>query len=484
MSSQSSSALVKSGLWITASNFSKRFFALLSNLVLARLLLPADFGVISIAYIFWSLFTLFIQNSTGLFILYKGTSEKRYLDTTYSVSLVIGAAIGLMLAAIAPFVARFFDEPILTWLLLAYAVNLFLSSGYHVYAAILMRQKRYDVVAKDTFIASMARLTFTIGAAFMGYRYWSFAIGDAAFWIVSYGLVRYHCPLRLSLKIDPQVWREVSTYCLSAVGSSFGFYANSNLDNFAVGKLLGKASLGYYNLAYQLSMALSTVLNPVMNQLGTPAFAEISSSKEQEKVLSRVVKQVAYLATPLYALVFLVIDPTFIRWAFGSNWIPVASILPWLLISTYSRVLNGPLKVMLSAKGLPNVNAKVNLLIAPVAVVGFFAGAYLGGTVGVAIAAAIVLGFLWTAYWWWLGCRSMGWSIRRLLLPIGKPVGLTLVALILSMFLPTIVKALVFIVLYLGLLKIFEAEQLLTYLAIAQKTTAQLTGQRPKRKLE
>ncbi|MGI8933679.1 MAG: oligosaccharide flippase family protein [Phormidesmis sp.] len=470
----SSSSLLKSGLWITASNFSRRFFALLSNLVLARLLLPADFGVISIAYIFWSLFTLFIQNSTGLFILYKGTSEKRYLDTTYSVSLAIGAVIGVALAAIAPLVARFFDEPVLTWLLLAYSVNLFLSSGYYVYAAILMRQKQYGVLAKDTFIASMVRLLFTIGSAFLGLSYWSFAIGDAAFWILSYVLVRYQSHLRLSLRIDPQIWREVTGYCLSAVGSSFGFYANSNLDNFAVGKLLGKASLGYYNLAYQLAMALSTILNPVMNELGTPVFAEIKDLHLQEKALSGVVKQIAYLATPLYALIFLIVDQRFIVFVFGENWAPVANILPWLLLSTYSRVLNGPLKVMLSAKGMPNINAKVNLAIAPVAVGSFFLGAHLGGVIGVAIAAAIILGLVWTLFWWWVGCRAVGWSMARILLPVIKPFVLTLAALVVAMPLPSIVRAVAFTLLYLGLLRLFDSQQLFSYMAIAKQSLSKV----------
>ena len=153
-----STKLVKSGLWITISTFIQRFFALLSNLILARLLMPSDFGVIAIAYVFWSFFTLFTQNSTGLFILYKGTENKRYLDTTYAISLIVGVLLALGLITSSPLIADFFDEPNLKILLIAYAVNLALSSIYYVYVAIMTSQMQYQELTNINLICSTARL--------------------------------------------------------------------------------------------------------------------------------------------------------------------------------------------------------------------------------------------------------------------------------------------------------------------------------------
>ena len=387
-----STKLVKSGLWITISTFIQRFFALLSNLILARLLMPSDFGVIAIAYVFWSFFTLFTQNSTGLFILYKGTENKRYLDTTYAISLIVGVLLALGLITSSPLIADFFDEPNLKILLIAYAVNLALSSIYYVYVAIITSQMQYQELANINLICSTARLICTAGSALLGLSYWSFAVGDTVFWISGSILTHNRSGHHLKFKLYPEIKSEVITYCLGAIGSSFGFYANSNLDNFVVGKLLGKSSLGFYNLAYQLSMALTSVLNPVVNQLGTPVFAKISDPEEQRKSLIGVTQEIAFLATPLFVLIFLLLDPQIISIIFGSNWIPVTSILPWLLFAAYFRVINSPLKSMLAAKGLPKINAQVNMSIAPLAVLGFFIGAKQGGVVGVSISAGLTLG--------------------------------------------------------------------------------------------
>ncbi len=482
---------LKGGFWITCSNFSKRFFALLSNLILARLLMPSEFGVIGIAYVFWSFFTLFTQSSTGLFILYKGTKEKRYLETTYTVSVILGAIMALGLSATAPLIANFFKEPSLRWLLLAYAFNILLSSGYFVYAAILTSQMQYRALATDTMIASIARLVFTIGAALLGLRYWSFAVGDTAYWIVAFVLTRHTSGHHLRLRIDREIMSEVLSYCLGAVGTSFGFYANSNLDNFVVGKLLGSTSLGYYNLAYQLSMALSTILIPVINQIGTPVFAQLPDEQEQKDALFKVTKQVAYITTALYALLFLVIDEQVISLVFGSNWLPITTIIPWLLVSAYFRVINGPLKSMLSAKGLPGINARVNLCIAPVAVLGFIIGAQNGGILGVSLAAALVLGVVWTGYWWWTGCRVLGWPIKQFLVPCIQPILISLPALAVAYlisrpafaiwsFLPTILKPIIFILLYLISVRLVDPEQFSIYKDIARKLVKRLTSLRKK----
>ena len=95
-------SLFKSGLWTAYGATATRLLALLSNLLLARLLLPSEFGVISVAYIFWAFANLFTQGTAGSFLVYKGVEDKRYLDTTYTISLLIGLVLALGLLALSP----------------------------------------------------------------------------------------------------------------------------------------------------------------------------------------------------------------------------------------------------------------------------------------------------------------------------------------------------------------------------------------------
>lgn len=462
------SALIKGGFWITAGTFAKRFSALLSNLVLARLLSPADFGIISIAYIFWSLIALFTQASSGLFILYKGIEDKRYLDTVYTINLVISSVLSLGLVLASSSIATFFEEPSLTGILSIYALNLLFSSTYYVYEAILLCKGQYREVTLDNLIAAIVRLLVTVGCALLGLRYWSFAIGDTASWVVNLGLAIWQSKCVLSFKISKSIFSEVANYSIATVGSSLGFYANLNLDNFVVGKLLGSVSLGYYSLAYQLTMSVTKILNPVMDRLGTPMFAKLADDDEQRRSLINVMQKMAFLISPFYALLLLSLDKTVITFLFGTQWVSITNLIPWLVASAYCRSINSPLKAMMAAKGFPNINAKVNLQIAPLAVLSFMIGAHQGGMLGVSIAVAIVLGVVWTVYWWWSACRATHWSLQEFLRPYVLPLSITLGALLISFNLMIGVKQFVFILLYTTLVQFFAPQEFDNYVVLAK----------------
>ena len=255
---------------------------------------------------------------------------------------------------------------------------------------------------------------------------------------------------------------EVQSFYFSTIVSSFGLYTNFNLDNFAVGKLLGSTSLGYYNLAYQLTNAFSSIVGAIFNQLGMPVFAELSQDK-QENTLLKVVEQTAILTAAICALIFLTVDSQVVTFIFGENWLPIIKVIPGLLIFSYFRIINSSLFSMLVAKGRPDINAKVNLQIAPIAVGSFIIGANLGGIVGVSLAVAIVLGVGWTLYWWWAACRNLHWSFPKFITPCFIPILLIIPGLILTVNLPLFIRPFTFISIYLIGIRIFQPQIFFQY---------------------
>ena len=472
-------ALFKNGLWISYATFITRIFAFGSSLVLARLLQPSDFGIIGIAYVFWSFFSLFIQGTAGAFIIYKGIEHPKYVNTAYTISLLVGLALCVGVAATAPLVAMFFKEPTLTGILFVFAFNLLISSASNVYSSVMTRQMKYRAIANITLANSITRLLSTTGAALLGFSYWSFVIGDTASWIVNCVLNWYYSKYKFRLQIDPEVRAEVQSFYFGTIASSFGLYTNFNIDNFAVGKLLGSTSLGYYNLAYQLTNAFSSIVGAIFNQLGMPVFAQLSQDK-QENTLLKVVEQTAILTAAISALIFLLVDSQVVTLVFGAKWIPIINVIPGLLIFSYFRIVNSSLFSMLVAKGRPDINAKVNLRIAPVAVVGFILGANLGGIVGVSLAVALVLGIGWTVYWWWVACQSLGWSFQKFIAPCFLPILLIIPGVLVSFSLPLFIRPFTFILTYLICIRIFQAPYFFLYQSTAKQIAKRLIAVRIK----
>jgi len=444
-------SLLQSGFWTTYGVTAARGLALVSNLVLARLLLPEDYGVIGVAYIFWAFANLFTQGTLDSFIVYRGLADQKALDTAHTVSWIIGGSLALGLLVAAPAIAHFFAIPALTGVLSLFSANLFLSFLYTFKAGILQRQMRYRDLAQMTLVASLGRLLVSTGAAVYGLGYWSFALGDLAYWLLSVLLVSLAVDAPLKLTLDPTARKAVLIYCLGAVGGSLGFYLNANFDSLLVGKLLGQEQLGYYNFAYQLTMAACIILTQATQQLGTSVFAQIEADGDRRQSLQQLTGQMAFLGAPLFSLLYLILNPSLIAMLFAPRWVPACRIIPWLLGFAYCRLLTSPLSAMLSATGKPNISAQANLIIAPIAILSFAIGALQLGILGVAVAAAIVLGGGWTLYWWWLGCRSFGWTVLPFLWPALQCGGGAIAAIALVQSLPLLLRPIAFSLLYLAL---------------------------------
>ena len=468
-------SLLRSGLWIVYATFITRVSGFLSSLILARLLQPSEFGVIGIVYVFWSFFTLFIQDTAGNFIIYKGVENPKYINTSYTISLLIGLILGIGMAASASAIGMFFNEPALSGILTAYAFNLLLSSASSAYSGVMTRKMQYQALANINLVSSVTRLLCTAGAALLGMSYWSFVIGDAVSSMISCILTRHYSGHQFRLQIDPEVRSEVLSFCLGSTFSNFGLYINFNIDNFTVGKLLGSASLGYYNLAYQLTMAASSIFSSVINQLGMPAFAQLPTDKQQENALLQVVEQTTFLAAPLYALIFLIVDSQVVAFVFGDKWLPICAVIPGLLVFGYFRIINSLLFSMLVAKGRPDINAKVNLQIAPIAILGFVVGAGQGGIVGVSIAVALILGIFWTIYWWWVACRELRWTLKKFLLPCFIAILLSVPGITVSIEFPIFLKPFAFILTYLICIRILRPKIFILYQSVLDRLVSRLT---------
>ena len=185
------------------------------------------------------------------------------------------------------------------------------------------------------------------------------------------------------------------------------------------------------------------------------------------------VERTALFAAPTCALIFLIANPQVITIVFGEKWLPIYTVIPGLLFFSYFRIFNSPLSSMLVAKGRPDLNAKVNLRVAPFAVLSFMVGAYQGGIVGVSLAAALVLGVGWTTYWWWSACRKLGWALKGFLFSCFVPVLLTIPGVLLSYKLSLMLGLPLFIALYLGCTFAFMPK----YFSVYQEASAQAVKQ-------
>ena len=257
-------------VWSSVQRFGTMAITFASNIVLARLLSPDDYGCIAMLMIFISLANTFIDGGFGSALIQK----KEPTDKDYSTILYWNIALSLLLYAVlflcAPLVAQFYRMPLLTKVLRVQGVVLSFNALSIVQQNQLKKQLQFKKLSIVYVSASLISLAIAIVAAYHGWGVWSLVAQQISisvlhailFWIVS-------------------KWRPIRVFSWSSFKELFKFggfmllsHLFSTLSNEIQGLLVGRmftpATLGLYNQAYRLEGSAATATSSIIDQVTYP----------------------------------------------------------------------------------------------------------------------------------------------------------------------------------------------------------------------
>jgi O-antigen/teichoic acid export membrane protein len=427
----STARIARNGLWITGSFLAGRVLALLTQVIMARILVPADFGLWAMVLLLTTLSALFRESAIAQVLIQRGLEDKKIVDAVYSLGVNISLGLCLFQGLAGWPLSLFFNAPVL-WPLTALAgVSFLVAAGAGSHGAILERQLRFKALAMSIAGSSVATFVGTLGAALLGWGVWSFACGVVLGAAVDGLLKRYFSGYQFNYQMrpDPEAINAVRSFVTGVVGINLAVQVNTNGDNLVIGKLLGAETLGFYNVAYQLAMV------PVfaLSQLNRVNFSVLARHDDEGKkqYISRSLGLYALLAAPLYGLAF-VIAPWIIPLCYGANWVQTVPIFQLILGFGYARGMMAILGTCLNALGKPGSNAAINWALVPISIPAYIAGAYWGGSLGVALAVVFVMGVGATVWFGVASCRAANWPLVTVINPVALPsvvMGLSLLSI-------------------------------------------------------
>lgn len=406
--------------WMLVGVTLARFSQLISQIVLARLLSPEEFGVWAMVLILTQLSQLFSEGAVGQVLVQRGLNDKKLVDTVYSLGVNVSVGLFVLQALAGLPLAKFFGVPVL-WPLAACSGLVFLiNAGAGSHSSVLMRQMKFREIAICSGTAGLVRLSGVFTCAMLGGGIWSFVVGNILAAISNSFLVRslsgYHFTYHLIL--DWSDVRKVYRFIGGILSINLGVHANTSADNLVLGKIFGAQTLGYYNMAYQLAMLPQYILSR-LNQLNFSVLSQ-QDSEDKSIYVSRALEICALMSALIYGVAF-VVAPWLIPMVYGPQWLRAASLFQIILIYAYARGFMSILGTFLNASNKPGVNAAINWALVAISVPSYILGARLGGATGVAIAVALVMGLGATAWFWLVVCRTSGWKIGTLIKPVLLP---------------------------------------------------------------
>ncbi|MHA7816387.1 MAG: oligosaccharide flippase family protein [Pseudohaliea sp.] len=317
--------VMNSSALLVALKLIHRSLGLVSTIILARLLTPADFGLVALVSITVYFFDVLSSAGSDQYIIRRAEVSRDDLDTAWTIDLLMKLTLWLLLEAIAPWFAQFFGEPRLSNALRVGACVLPINALASARLNLLKQGFEYRGIFALSIAQRLLTFALVILLAYMLRSYWAMIISDIAaslfFTLGSYGVAR-HRP-RLTLTCATEQWAFSGWLLLKSVVG----YTRSQIDTFFISKLFPATTLGQYQLAREIVMLPAhTLIAPASD----PLVALFRHSRESPERLAQDLR-LAQLATALvvFPIVgFLICFPSpVISVLLGSQWAEAGAMI-------------------------------------------------------------------------------------------------------------------------------------------------------------
>lgn len=321
---------INNAKWVAVSQFSRVGLQLLGMLFLARLLGPAEYGVMAIATVVVNLANLLRDLGTSAAVIQRSELDEDAKATVFWLNLGVGLVLATTVAGTAGLIGRIFNSPHLPQVLGLLAFSFPLTACSAVHQALLERNSRFRLAARIEILSSAMGLSVAVLLAHFHFGVLCLpvqiltaaALSSIQLWISSrwYPKGRFN---RRSLN-------SVFSYSGNLAAFNFINYFSRNADTIIIGKFLGSIQLGVYSQAYRI------MLFPLQNMtfVATRALFPILSRHQDEPLILRdlylrTVLMVITITGPLMGGVW-VLRAEFVHIVFGGKWNAVIPILAWL----------------------------------------------------------------------------------------------------------------------------------------------------------
>jgi PST family polysaccharide transporter len=374
--------------WNSLSMVIRQTSQFVTTAVLARLLLPSDFGLVGMAAIVTGLVYSVRELGLSAAIVQKKELDQMHLSSSFWANIMGGLVLFGICALAAPIASRFFRDPIVAPILIVSSTSLVISSFGAVHRASLLRNLRFKAIAVAEVGISLAYGFVAIAMAALGFGVWSLVggtlFGSGVGVILWWSVLRWRPALEFS-------WRkflELFRFGANVMGSGLVGYFSHNIDYLVIGRRLGAFPLGIYTLAFKLISFPLTRVSYMVTDVAFPAFSRIQG--EDARLRRGYTRTVSYLSLIIFPLLFglMVLAPEFVRVVYGPKWTPAILPLRVMCVLGMLKGVGTTVGSILKAKGRPDVELKYSILFLS----GMVAAVLLGSRYGIAgVALAITV---------------------------------------------------------------------------------------------
>lgn len=352
---------IKGILWNAIEKFLVKGTSFAISIVLARILAPSDYGLIGMLAIFIALSNVFIESGFVKALIQKQDCTDIDYSTAFYSNLGMAVLIYVVLFFAAPYVAIFYNEPLLCDVLRILAINFVLGSFNIVQRAKLMARMDFKSLAKINFVGTLIGGLGGLVFAYSGFGVWAL-IGQT---IIATFVMLFLFP-------HYSQWRPKLVFSTASFNTLFGFGSKllisatvatvvNNIATIAIGKVYKSSQLGYYAKATNFADLIAWTVNDILGTVTFPVLSELQSDKERMiAVYRKSLFFAAMLIFPVMILIALLSKPMIVS-LLTEKWLPAAVLLQIMCLAKMFTPLSAINLNLLNAIGRSDLFMKVDL---------------------------------------------------------------------------------------------------------------------------
>jgi len=389
---------IKAGSWQFVAVFVRAFLQLLVLAILARYVLPKEFGYIAMANMVMVFVDMLADAGIGPAIIQKKELADVHINAGFILSVTLGILFVTILWISAPLIASCFNADNLASIIRWIGLSALIAKLGIVSRSRIEREMRFDILMwVDTGSYLFGYALVGIVLAILGYGVWAIVAGKLAQCSLQAACLLMIRPNFAKPVFSGKAYKELLTFGGGLTLARVFDNIASQGDYFIIGRFLGSSALGFYDRASSIMAMPGQYLNLVLDKTLFPAMSQIQNqAKKLEKAYFMSTSIVSTLLIPLTVLMFL-IAPEIIGTLLGPNW--SASILPFriLLLTVICRIFINISDTLMRATGAVYASAVRKVIIAFVIICCSWIGQFWGlNAVAIAVDVAIVIGYALT----------------------------------------------------------------------------------------
>ncbi|MGN1014132.1 MAG: lipopolysaccharide biosynthesis protein [Butyricicoccus sp.] len=383
------STVVTNMLWRFAERTGAQGVSFIVSLILARLLAPEVYGVVSLITVFTTILNLFIDSGFKNALIQKKNADQLDYSTVFYFNVALGVLLYLSMVAAAPAIAQFYDREYMTPYIRVMSLTLVLGGVNGVQTAVVSKRMEFKRFFYATLGGTLVSAVVGIAMAYCGMGVWALIAQRLVNQAMDTMILWYTVRWRPTLEFSFQRLKPMFRYGSKILGSSLMNSFSNNLTSLLVGKLYTADALAYYEKGRNVPFLIVQNIQTAVQSVLFPAMAECQDEKERvRRMLYQSLQTSAYCIFPCMVGIGICAEPL-IRLLFTEKWIAMVPYLQlWCFICAFYLLHTANLQVI-QALGRSDIYLKIEVIKQGLSLAGVLAAAKFGALAMLGTAAVV-----------------------------------------------------------------------------------------------